>query len=154
MSQTVRAAQAASPAPLHYRFRSLVGEHILVVPYSRIFDIVTEDGEAGLEAIEDEIAAAALGEMLPGEAPLDMVAEPAPQSISLNVSSSCNLTCGYCYAARGGFHGAQTAPMDWPVARAAIDHLVSNAEAAAPITIGFLGGEPFANRDLIHRTVD
>ncbi len=154
MSQTVRAAPAASSAPLHYRFRSLVGEHVLVVPYSRIFDIVMGDGAAGREAVEDEIAAAALGETLPGEAPLNMVAEPAPQSISLNVSSSCNLTCGYCYAARGSFNGAQTAPMDWPVARAAIDRLVSNAGAAAPITIGFLGGEPFANRDLIHRAVN
>jgi uncharacterized protein len=154
MSQAARIAPIGSSAPLHYRFSSSAGEHVLVVPYSRIFDIAADEGEAGQDSIDYELAAAAFGEMLPGEAPLDMVAEPAPQSISLNVSSSCNLTCGYCYAARGGFNGAQTAPMDWLVARAAVDRLVSNAEAASPITIGFLGGEPFANRKLIHRTVD
>ncbi|QLH38116.1 MAG: radical SAM protein [Defluviicoccus sp.] len=84
---------------------------------------------------------------------LDRISEPLPQSISLNVSSSCNLGCAYCYAGRGGFAGVQPRPMAWDVARAAIDRLLAVAEPGAPVTIGFLGGEPFANRKLIHEAV-
>lgn len=144
-------AVAVDPAaPLFYRFRSGAGEHVLVVPYSRVFDIASDDGDFTWLGIE----AALLAEPAAGEVPLDAISEPAPQSISLNVSSSCNLTCGYCYAARGNFGGAQPAPMEWAIAQAAIDRLVAEADPGAPITIGFLGGEPFVNRWLIHRAVD
>src|SRR5262249_34197646 len=75
------------------------------------------------------------------------------QSISLNVSASCNLACSYCYAARGSFAGAQPDPMPWEVARAAVERLFSAADPSSPLTIGFLGGEPLINRHLIHRVV-
>jgi uncharacterized protein len=141
---------AADPAaPLFHRFRSGAGEHVLVIPYSRIFDIAGEGDPAGLD-----FEAALRAEPADGEMPLDRIAGPAPQAISLNVSSSCNLTCGYCYAARGNFGGVQAAPMDWSTARAAIDRLVEDADPGAPITVGFLGGEPFVNRRLVHRAVD
>jgi uncharacterized protein len=136
-----------SDAALLHRFRSTLGEHVLVVPHSRIFDVVGE-----VEAEADWVAAVA--GTIADEEPLNSVPEPAPQSISLNVSSSCNLTCGYCYAARGGFGGKQATAMDWSVAQGAIDRLVAGADPNFPITIGFLGGEPFVNRRLIHRAVD
>lgn len=148
MSGNTPTIAADAAAPLFHRFRSGVGEHVLVVPYSRIFDIASDDDFTWLD-----IEAAPLAEPAFGEASLDAISEPAPQSISLNVSSSCNLTCGYCYAARGNFGGAQPAPMEWMTARAAIDRLVAGADPRAPVTIGFLGGEPFVNRRLIHRAV-
>jgi uncharacterized protein len=43
--------------------------------------------------------------------------------------------------------------MDQDTARQAIDQLVAVADPSRPITIGFLGGEPFANRALIHWVV-
>jgi uncharacterized protein len=105
-------ALAADPAaPLLYRFRSGAGNHVLVIPYSRIFDVAGGDQEAEDQFAELNLAAALLAEPAEDEAPLGAIAEPAPQSISLNISSSCNLTCGYCYAARGSFAGAQPAPM-------------------------------------------
>jgi uncharacterized protein len=139
---------------LAHRFSSAAGEHLLVVPFSRVFDL-PEDAACELDADPAALAqlAASLGQTARGEAPLDDLAEPAPQSVSLNVSSSCNLSCGYCYAGRGAFGGAQPAPMTWPVARAAIDRLLDVADPAHPITVGFLGGEPFANRALIHQAV-
>jgi len=140
-------------APLSHRFRSSRGEHLLVVPHSRIFDLSAEDAREfdlhGADLLLRDLARPETGEV-----PLDQVVAPAPQSISLNVSSSCNLSCSYCYAARGAFGGAQPNPMSWETARSAIDRLVSSADASRPVTIGFLGGEPFVNRALIHRCVD
>ena len=142
---------ASDPAaPLFHRFRSNIGDHVLIVPYSCVFDIPSDAGDFTSLHLE----AALLGTPAVGEAPLEAIGEPNPQSISLNVSSSCNLTCGYCYAARGNFGGAQAAPMEWAMARAAIDRLVTEADPSAPTTIGFLGGEPFVNRRLIHRVVE
>src|SRR5206468_1051621 len=56
--------------------------------------------------------------------------------------------------ARGSFQGAQPNPMPWEVAKGAIDRLLLEASSQSPITIGFLGGEPFVNRSLIHRVVE
>jgi len=141
-------------APLFKIFRSALGEHLLIVPHSRIFDLPHEtNGDGDAQALPASLVAA-LADTANSEVPLDYVVEPAPQSISLNVSSSCNLSCAYCYAARGSFQGAQPDPMPWEVARAAIDKLLCGAEPLSPITVGFLGGEPFVNRRLIHRAVE
>ncbi|MGD0150113.1 MAG: radical SAM protein [Xanthobacteraceae bacterium] len=141
-------------APMLHRFRSDDGEHLLVIPYSRLFDLSPELArilDRGGAECDDLVRA--LAQPAIGEDPLDDVVAPQPQSISLNVSSSCNLSCSYCYAARGGFEGAQNEPMKWETARAAIDALLARADATAPITVGFLGGEPFVNRALLHACV-
>jgi uncharacterized protein len=152
MNSPLAVIEGDSSAPLYRRFNSDVGEHVLIVPHSRIFD-VPEDLRSGEE---DEASAglfSALGQSAFGEEELDTVVTPTPQSISLNVSSSCNLSCSYCYATRGSFQGAQSNPMSWEVAKEAIDRLFLEASPLSPITIGFLGGEPFVNRRLIHRLV-
>jgi uncharacterized protein len=144
---------APSAAPFH-RFRSALGEHVLVVPFSRIYDL---DADFSRRIDHDDHDALGLMTALSlpglGETPLEQVPLPAPQSISLNVSSSCNLGCSYCYASRGGFDGAQSSVMSWDVARQAVEKLIAGSDARAPVTIGFLGGEPFVNRRLIHRIV-
>ncbi|MEX3986189.1 radical SAM protein [Paraburkholderia sp. EG287A] len=143
-------------APLVRRFRSRVGDHVLLVPGSRIYDLTGADGNGEPdEEIDHLVSAVADTLLLDGAAAgsLSQVVVPAPQSISLNVSSSCNLACSYCYAARGGFEGAQPKPMRWETARAAIDQLLAEADTDAPLTIGFLGGEPFVNRNLLHQAV-
>ena len=141
-------------APAFHRFRSALGEHVLVVPFSRIYDL--EDDFSRRIDHEDHDALGlmtALSTPGTGEVPLSRVPLPAPQSISLNVSSSCNLGCSYCYASRGGFEGAQSAVMSWEVARQAVEKVIAGSDAQGPVTIGFLGGEPFVNRRLIHRVV-
>lgn len=149
-------ATVASPAeaPVFKRFGSPSGEHLLIVPFSRIFDLPADvaarfdAGETDLIHLADALAAT--GE---GEESLDLVPEVSPQSLSLNVSSACNLACTYCYADRGAFSGAQARPMNGDIARAAVDRLFAVADPARPVTIGFLGGEPFVNRALIHDVV-
>jgi uncharacterized protein len=151
-------AQAHCPpdrsAPLFKRVSSGRGEHLLVVPHSRIYDLppdlAARFDTGDLAALH---LAHALAQTAVGEEPLDQVPEPEPQSISLNVSSACNLACTYCYADRGAFHGAQAAQMESATARAAIDQLFATADVTRPVTVGFLGGEPFVNRALIHEIV-
>ena len=141
-------------APLFKVFQSALGEHLLIVPHSRIFDLPHgTNGDGDAHALPASLVAA-LADTANGEVPLDHVVELPPQSISLNVSSSCNLSCSYCYAARGSFQGAQPDPMQWEIARAAIDTLMREADPQSPITVGFLGGEPLVNRRLIHRAVE
>jgi uncharacterized protein len=148
--QTASVVPADSQATNHRRFRSDRGEHLLVVPHTRIFDLPP----ALAASLDDDIRAAdrlasILGETSASEVDLAAVVTPAPQSLSLNVSSSCNLSCGYCYADRGAFGGAQAQTMTFEVARRAVKRLLAVADPARPITIGFLGGEPLRNRDLI-----
>ncbi|MBV8442887.1 MAG: 4Fe-4S cluster-binding domain-containing protein, partial [Hyphomicrobiales bacterium] len=141
-------------APNYRRFRSGAGEHLLVVPHTRIFDLshaLAASLDVDVQAADR--FAAALGETSELEADLAAVVTPAPQSLSLNVSSSCNLSCGYCYADRGAFGGAQAATMQTVVAEQAVERLLAVADPARPITIGFLGGEPLRNRDLVHAIV-
>jgi uncharacterized protein len=142
-------------APLYRAFEFKGQSHLLVVPYSRIFTVepsfveALADGEVwATEIIED------LSQPNGSEQSLDRVPLPTPQSISLNVSQKCNLGCNYCYAGQGEFAGAQTAAMSWDVARAAVDRLYALADPSVPVTIGFIGGEPFLSRALIHRVVE
>jgi uncharacterized protein len=150
-------SQVAAPRgmPLYQRFQSPQGEHLLIVPYSRIFDLpaswVETDTSLSDEALRMIEALALPTEQ---EAGLDQAPLPPVRSLSLNVSSSCNLACSYCYAGRGGFDGKQSAVMDWPTAKQAVDRLLTEAVPGERSTVGFLGGEPFVNRKLIHQVVE
>jgi uncharacterized protein len=143
---------AALPIPPHLRFSSTAGEHLFLAAYGRLFDI---PAGAGLDTGTAEGRDLLVQLATPGDGEDDLTAIPevAPQSISLNVAATCNLACGYCYAGQGGFGGRQSHNMGWLTAQRSIDALFARADTAHPITIGFLGGEPFVNRSLIHRSV-
>ena len=77
----------------------------------------------------------------------------APHEVTIFPTSDCNLRCVYCYADAGRLRRR----MPWPVARAAVDQVVSNARrVGAPVCIiGFHGGgEPSLHWDLVRRATD
>lgn len=74
------------------------------------------------------------------------------RALALTVSQTCNLACGYCYAAGGSFGGADTR-MGWNVAKRAIDQLIAGTVPGGGVKIAFMGGEPMVARDLIRRSV-
>jgi len=69
-------------------------------------------------------------------------------AISLNLAQTCNLSCAYCYADEGRF-GGKAQLMSEEVALRSIDRLIADNRGGRA-SIGFIGGEPLLNRDLLH----
>lgn len=136
-----------TPAPAWHRFRSRVGQHVLVVAGSQILDVD--------DTVTDDALAAELADYLHhGDTlALDAIPSVAPQVISLNVTSASNLGCSYCYAGRGAFGGRQSGRLSVRAAQSAVDDLLAHCDRRALATIGFLGGEPFLHPALIREVV-
>ncbi|MEA2703739.1 MAG: uncharacterized protein QOD63_1684, partial [Actinomycetota bacterium] len=135
--------------PVEWRtFESRVGSHVLVLRGSQILDVPADDiGKLADSDLSDYLEA---GDRLN----LGAVPSVAPQNLSLNVTSACNLACDYCYADRGSFEGAQTGAMSAATAEEAVESLLAGCERRSFATIGFLGGEPFLHKRLVHHVVE
>jgi uncharacterized protein len=145
-----RAVPVTPPAP----WRLIAGERplVFVVEGSRLFG-VDRDFFAALQAggaeAERELLEAAGEPLCERDFARGL---PEPAAISLNIAQSCNLSCTYCYADEGRFGGkAQFMPVE--VALQAIDRLIDGA-AGRRVTVGFIGGEPFLNREVLYRSVE
>ncbi len=125
---------------------------VLVVNGSRLFEVDVEyfdqlrqDGERANELLNFSThfasRATASAPLLP------------PNAISLNIAQSCNLSCSYCYADEGRF-GKHPVLMSKEVARAAVDQLFEGVAPGQRATVGFIGGEPFLNREVLYATVE
>ncbi|MDY3006992.1 thioether cross-link-forming SCIFF peptide maturase [Anaerococcus porci] len=75
------------------------------------------------------------------------------KAMCLNVSHTCNLSCEYCFAKGGRYHGPE-AIMTWDVAKSAIDFLLKNSGSHFNLDIDFFGGEPLLNWELVKKTID
>jgi uncharacterized protein len=71
------------------------------------------------------------------------------RALSLAVAQSCNLGCSYCYA-RGGAFGGAAKVMNMETARKSVDLLLSQVLPGERVNLAFLGGEPLANRGVLH----
>ncbi|MFB9267254.1 radical SAM protein [Bradyrhizobium erythrophlei] len=138
------------------RFETASGAHLLVVDGSRIYDLpagldaeLTSAIFAGDTAIDALLARYGLGG--PPHIDASPISDPPLRSLSLAVTQTCNLACGYCYA-QGGSFGAPSKRMEWPVARDAVLRLLDQAAPGDRVNIAFLGGEPLINRPLIAQT--
>lgn len=77
------------------------------------------------------------------------------QGITLQVTQQCNLRCKYCtysgnYSTRD--HSSMNMPVD--IAKKSIDFLLSHSSDVEVPFIGFYGGEPFLNFDLLKIIAD
>ena len=76
------------------------------------------------------------------------------QSICLQVTQDCNLRCEYCVYS-GGYsnrtHNKQK--MSFDTAKKSIDFLIANSTESDMVCIGFYGGEPLLNFEVIKETV-
>lgn len=81
--------------------------------------------------------------------------EPAWESgrakdITFIVTKDCQLACKYCYLV--GKNDKER--MEWPVAKKAIDYILSQDFHERSVIWDFIGGEPFLEIDLIDRICD
>lgn len=120
---------------------------VLVIDGSRIFEL-SEPLARGV-ASGDPAAIARVHELDSPRAQR-VASNTQLRALSLNVAQGCNMSCSYCYADEGRF-GGQPRQMTIEVARQAIDRLL--AERPERATIGFIGGEPMLNREVVHDAV-
>jgi uncharacterized protein len=73
-------------------------------------------------------------------------------AICLHVAHDCNFRCEYCYA-HGGSFGRRRRLMSRRTARRAIAFAFEHAEPAGKLNVGFFGGEPLINFDVVRDAV-
>ncbi len=74
------------------------------------------------------------------------------KALCLNVAHTCNLTCSYCFAAQGHYHG-EAALMSLDVGKRALDYLVEQSTGRKNLEVDFFGGEPLLNWQVVKQLV-
>lgn len=73
------------------------------------------------------------------------------RALCLNVTSSCNLACRYCFVDKSSHASSM---MTFDTAKRAIDFLLETSSPDSMLQIDFFGGEPLLNKDLIKQCVE
>ena len=74
------------------------------------------------------------------------------KALCLHVAHTCNLSCDYCFASQGKYHGDR-ALMSFEVGRQALDFLIANSGTRHNLEVDFFGGEPLMNWDVVKQLV-
>ena len=76
------------------------------------------------------------------------------KSMILQLTQNCNLRCKYCvYSGSYTNRTHNNKRMDWNTAKSALDFLLEHSSASPKIAIGFYGGEPLLEFELIQKCV-
>lgn len=75
------------------------------------------------------------------------------KALCLNVAHTCNLTCEYCFASQGKYHG-ERALMSLETGKRALDFLVENSGKRVNLEVDFFGGEPLMDFEVVKGIVD
>ena len=75
------------------------------------------------------------------------------KALCLHVAHSCNLSCSYCFASQGRYHGDR-ALMSFEVGKKALDFLIANSGNRRNLEVDFFGGEPLMNWDVVKQLVE
>ena len=74
------------------------------------------------------------------------------KALCLHVAHTCNLSCPYCFASQGKYHGQQ-ALMRFDVGKRALDFLMENSGDRVNLEVDFFGGEPLMNWEVVKELV-
>lgn len=87
---------------------------------------------------------------------LELYQERNLSSVVLQVTQNCNLRCKYCIYTVDSGNGQRmhsNKKMSWEIAKEAIDFLWKHSVDSENITIGFYGGEPLLEKNLIKKCI-
>lgn len=70
------------------------------------------------------------------------------KALCLHIAHDCNLSCRYCFAEEGEYHG-QRQLMSFEVGKKALDFLVANSGSRRNLEVDFFGGEPLMNFQVV-----
>ncbi|MDO5047325.1 MAG: thioether cross-link-forming SCIFF peptide maturase [Anaerococcus sp.] len=118
------------------------------------YDLKNDEFEAAFEEVKDlEDQGLLFSKDIYEDLSIDIANKPTSiKALCLNVAHTCNLSCEYCFAKGGKYHGPD-AIMTKEIARSAIDFLIENSNNHYNLDIDFFGGEPLLNFDLVKDTV-
>lgn len=78
--------------------------------------------------------------------------EPVVKALCLHVAHACNLSCRYCFAQEGKYHGRREL-MSEEVGRQALDFLVASSGSRRNLEVDFFGGEPLMDWEVVEALV-
>ncbi len=78
--------------------------------------------------------------------------EPVIKALCLHIAHDCNLSCRYCFASEGEYHGKREL-MSFEVGKSALDLLVASSKGRTNLEVDFFGGEPLMNFDVVKELV-
>jgi len=81
-------------------------------------------------------------------APAGLTGGHVVKALCIHAAHDCNLRCAYCFAGKGGYHGARGL-MPLETGLAAVDFLIANSGNRRNLEIDFFGGEPLMNFDVV-----
>ncbi|MCD7921828.1 MAG: thioether cross-link-forming SCIFF peptide maturase [Clostridiales bacterium] len=70
------------------------------------------------------------------------------KALCLHIAHDCNLSCRYCFAQEGEYHGDREL-MSFEVGRQALDFLIENSGRRRNLEVDFFGGEPLMNWQVV-----
>jgi uncharacterized protein len=77
------------------------------------------------------------------------------QKLCLQITQNCNFRCKYCvYSGEYETRKHDNKVMSWEIAKQSIDFLIEHSISATNLNIGFYGGEPLMNFDLIKKCME
>ncbi|MBQ7445037.1 MAG: radical SAM protein [Clostridia bacterium] len=79
------------------------------------------------------------------------------RTLTLQVTQQCNFRCRYCHYTYGDdkqYHSHKSNSMSWETAKAAIDFFAERTRDTVRLDVGFYGGEPLLEYELIKKCVE
>ena len=71
------------------------------------------------------------------------------KALCLHIAHDCNLSCKYCFAEEGMYHGKKAEHMSFEVGKQALDFLIDNSGNRTNLEVDFFGGEPTINWQVV-----